>query len=99
MSRRSILLATTVCVALVSLTSVDQASAFGGRGGTGGFGGGGSAAPTWPCRSLDSTFLRRWHFAPPHCLATRASRKHCGLALFTDPSSGTADASALVDCL
>jgi hypothetical protein len=41
MSRRSILLATTVFAAIVSLTAVDPASAFGGRGGFGGgFGGG-----------------------------------------------------------
>jgi hypothetical protein len=79
MSRRSILLATTMCAAIISLTAVNPASAFGGRGGFGGgfggfhgggFGGGGfGRAASFGGRSFGGgTFARpslsRFHAAP-----------------------------------
>src|SRR5277367_2831111 len=76
MSRRSILLATTVCAVIVSLTAVNPASAFGGRGGFGGgfggggFGGGGfGRAAAFSGRSFGggnfaSPSLSRFHAAP-----------------------------------
>jgi hypothetical protein len=62
MSRRSILLTTTMCMALASTAAIDPASAHGGGGG---FGGGGSFHSAGP-----GNFSHRPELAPAHTTMT-----------------------------